>query len=61
MKCGAKTRAGGECQASPMPGKRRCKLHGGMSTGPKTKAGRERIRRAQRERHKAHAAAKEPV
>ncbi len=34
-KCGAKTRAGGKCQARIVPGKRRCRLHGGLSTGPK--------------------------
>jgi hypothetical protein len=26
-----------------VPGKRRCRFHGGLSTGPKTKAGRARI------------------
>ncbi|WP_371813400.1 HGGxSTG domain-containing protein [Ruegeria sp. HKCCA4008] len=35
--CGAKTRAGGQCQARVVPGKRRCRLHGGLSTGPKVK------------------------
>jgi hypothetical protein len=33
--CGAKTRAGTPCKRAPMEGKRRCKLHGGASTGPK--------------------------
>jgi hypothetical protein len=33
--CGAKTRAGTPCKHAPMEGKRRCKLHGGASTGPK--------------------------
>ncbi|WP_366929734.1 HGGxSTG domain-containing protein [uncultured Thiodictyon sp.] len=27
---------------TPRPGKRRCKLHGGLSTGPKTPGGRAR-------------------
>jgi hypothetical protein len=31
--CGAKTRAGTPCQRSPMPGRRRCRLHGGLSPG----------------------------
>ncbi|WP_232341280.1 HGGxSTG domain-containing protein [Burkholderia pseudomallei] len=31
--CGAKTRAGTPCKRSPLAGKRRCKLHGGTSTG----------------------------
>ncbi|WP_367647925.1 HGGxSTG domain-containing protein [Ruegeria arenilitoris] len=35
--CGAKTRAGGQCRARVVPGKRRCRLHGGLSTGPKRK------------------------
>ncbi|MEX0281345.1 MAG: HGGxSTG domain-containing protein [Arenibacterium sp.] len=35
--CGARTRAGGQCQARVVPGKRRCRLHGGLSTGPKGK------------------------
>lgn len=33
-KCGAKTRNGGKCKLSPVNGKKRCKLHGGKSTGP---------------------------
>ncbi|WP_315901688.1 HGGxSTG domain-containing protein [Ruegeria arenilitoris] len=33
--CGAKTRSGGRCKARVVPGKRRCRLHGGLSTGPK--------------------------
>lgn len=32
--CGAKTRAGKPCQNSPIAGKKRCRLHGGLSTGP---------------------------
>lgn len=36
-KCGATTRKGGKCQREVLPGKRRCALHGGKSTGPKTK------------------------
>ena len=31
-------------------GKRRCKFHGGRSTGPKTQAGRDAISRAQKPR-----------
>ncbi|MGH8073979.1 MAG: HGGxSTG domain-containing protein [Lysobacter sp.] len=39
--CGAKRRSDGEpCQGSPVPGKKRCKWHGGCSTGPKTDSGR---------------------
>src|SRR5262245_57786165 len=45
-RCGAKNRAGNPCQAPAMRGKRRCRLHGGKSTGAKTKAGIQRIRLA---------------
>ncbi len=52
-KCGARNRKGEPCSARALPGKRRCKFHGGMSTGPKTPAGRNRIAEAQRQRWKA--------
>ncbi len=42
-RCGARTRAGGSCQQPAMPNGR-CRLHGGMSTGARTEAGRERLR-----------------
>ena len=42
-KCRGKTRAGVPCAKSPIEGKRRCRLHGGLSTGPKTSAGRAAI------------------
>ena len=49
--CGAKTRKGTPCQAPPVWNKAtdkarngRCKIHGGLSTGPKTEAGRQAIR-----------------
>jgi hypothetical protein len=44
-RCGAKTRRGTPCQCRAMPNGR-CRLHGGLSTGPKTGDGIERIRRA---------------
>lgn len=31
--CGAKTRAGKPCKKTPIEGKKRCRLHGGLSTG----------------------------
>ena len=43
IRCGAKTRAGTPCAKFPMEGKRRCRLHGGLSTGPKTAARRAAI------------------
>lgn len=39
--CGAKTRKGTSCQCKAMANGR-CKYHGGMSTGPKTKEGKMR-------------------
>ena len=44
-RCRAKNRRGMPCQCPAMPNGR-CRLHGGLSTGPKTEAGIERIRQA---------------
>lgn len=56
--CGAKTRKGSPCQAPPVwnkitdkPRNGRCKLHGGLSTGPKTEAGKEAIRASNKSRN----------
>jgi hypothetical protein len=56
-KCGAKTRKGTPCNAPPVWDKvadkaknGRCKLHGGLSTGARTEAGREAIRVSNRRR-----------
>ncbi|WP_430539508.1 HGGxSTG domain-containing protein [Lysobacter niastensis] len=38
--CGARTRAGTPCRTKPIPGRTRCRWHGGRSTGPKTPEGR---------------------
>jgi hypothetical protein len=32
-KCGARTRAGTQCRRLPMSGRKRCRLHGGLSPG----------------------------
>lgn len=47
--CDAKTRAGEKCKATPVwdknnnkPKNGRCRLHGGLSTGPKTRQGKAR-------------------
>ncbi len=48
--CGARTRSDRPCKAHLVPGKRRCRLHGGLSTGPKSQEGCERIAQAQRQR-----------
>jgi hypothetical protein len=45
-RCGATNRRGTACQCPAMKNGR-CRLHGGLSTGPKTAAGLERIRQAQ--------------
>ena len=39
----ARTRKGTACQKPPLKGKSRCRLHGGLSTGPKTPEGKARI------------------
>jgi hypothetical protein len=43
-RCGARTRHSSLCQC-PAMANGRCRLHGGLSSGPKTEAGIERIRR----------------
>jgi hypothetical protein len=35
MFCGARTRKGRRCRRHALAGKRRCRLHGGLSTGPR--------------------------
>lgn len=49
-RCGARTRKGRPCRMKSEPGKRRCKFHGGMSTGARTPEGKARIAEAQRRR-----------
>lgn len=42
--CGGKRRRDGKpCEALSVPGKRRCRWHGGMSTGPKTAEGKAKV------------------
>lgn len=41
-KCGARTRKGQPCQAKAVQGKKRCRMHGGLSTGPHTSKGKAR-------------------
>ena len=48
--CGALTRKGTPCRALSEPGRRRCRFHGGRSTGPRTAEGKARIAEAQRRR-----------
>jgi hypothetical protein len=42
MRCGARTRLGGACKRRDLMLNGRCRLHGGMSTGPKTSEGKAR-------------------
>lgn len=44
-RCGAKTRKGAPCRG-PSMSNGRCRMHGGLSTGPRTAEGLERSRRA---------------
>lgn len=41
--CGAKTRKGTPCKAPCVANRTRCRMHGGLSTGAKTDAGRAAI------------------
>ncbi len=51
QKCGAKERDGSVCQRPPaLPFNSRCRLHGGLSTGPTTDEGKARISEAQKSR-----------
>jgi len=46
QRCGARTRRGTACECPAIRGRRRCRLHGGLSTGPRTAEGLARIRQA---------------
>ena len=39
-RCLAKTRSGAPCQKHPVAGRTRCRLHGGLSTGPRSPEGK---------------------
>lgn len=44
VRCGARRHRDGEpCQAWSEPGRRRCRFHGGRSTGPRTPEGKARV------------------
>lgn len=53
-RCGARNRSGNPCGNKPLPNGR-CRFHGGLSTGPRTAEGIERIRAA-RTKHGAYGA-----
>ena len=48
--CGALIRSGAICANRVIPGKTKCHMHGGKSTGPKTTKGKARVAEAQRQR-----------
>lgn len=52
LRCGAKTRAGTPCKMNALHRNGRCKLHGGMSTGPRSAAGKARSAQNGRPHHK---------
>jgi hypothetical protein len=63
--CGAKTRAGGQCQqaagwGTQHVGQGKCKLHGGLSTGPPVKTGRYSLTHRKSLEAKAQAFANDP-
>jgi len=45
-RCGARTRSGTPCKCLAVRNRLRCRMHGGSSTGPRTAAGLERMRKA---------------
>lgn len=42
-RCGAKTRSGAPCKAPAMHDRARCRMHGGLSCGPTSIEGKQRI------------------
>ena len=46
LRCGAKTRSGSKCQRPAYKVNGKCHLHGGASTGPRTKDGLARLTEA---------------
>ncbi len=58
--CGARTKRTGEpCKNPAILGSERCRMHGGQSTGPRTKEGMDRMRRANT-KHGLYAGPKHP-
>ena len=43
LRCGAKTRAGTPCKLNSIYSNGRCKFHGGLSTGARTKEGKAKV------------------
>jgi hypothetical protein len=57
-RCGAKTRSGGRC-GQPAMKNGKCRFHGGLSTGPRTRQGLARSRKARWKHGEYSAQAKE--
>ncbi len=54
-RCGARCKTkDGRCMMRPLPGKKRCRWHGGLSCGPRSPEARERLRQRCIERNKAY-------
>ena len=47
--CKARTRSGGRCHRFAVRGKKRCDMHGGKATGPRTLEGKARVVAAMQE------------
>ena len=60
-RCGAKTRSGGACQNPVVTNRNRCRMHGGLSTGPKTLEGKARVAAANTKHGRRSAAHVEKV
>ena len=56
--CGAKTRTGAPCKRKPIPGKKRCRNHGGLNRSDRTPQGRINAGIGLRAWHAARRAAK---
>src|SRR6266849_9681143 len=57
-RCGARTRRGSPCLGPAVRNRKRCKFHGGLSSGPRTPEGLERSRLAVTKHGRYSAAAK---
>ena len=57
-RCQARNRRGTRCGCQVIPGKRVCKFHGGMSTGPRTEEGKRRVAEGRRRYWERYRAAK---
>jgi hypothetical protein len=44
-RCCARTKAGTPCKTKAVPGRKRCRWHGGLSTGPRTPEGKAKVAR----------------